>query len=139
MKNSQAARLLNSGATSHTADRTAITYRSLAGLETQSEEPALPQPRQVGQIARSIEAFAFNVPMLVDTKHRVVAGNGRIMASNGDADWPGEWIIAELHCPRPQLAPVELQAWRQTQPACPCARLAHLPSQSDHHIESMRG
>ncbi len=139
MKNSQAARLLNSGATSHTADRTAITYRSLAGLETQSEEPALPQPRQVGQIARSIEAFAFNVPMLVDTKHRVVAGNGRIMASNGDADWPGEWIIAELHRPRPQLAPVELQAWRKTQPACPCARSAVLPSQSDHRTESMRG
>ena len=35
---------------------------------------------QIKQIARSIEAFGFNVPILVDANHRVVAGHGRLSA-----------------------------------------------------------
>ena len=32
------------------------------------------------QIARSIESFGFNVPVLVDGQLRVIAGHGRVMA-----------------------------------------------------------
>ena len=32
------------------------------------------------QIARSIEAFGFNVPVLIDANNKVIAGHGRVMA-----------------------------------------------------------
>ena len=37
--------------------------------------------RQVKQIARSIESFGFNVPILVDGAGQVVAGHGRLLAA----------------------------------------------------------
>ncbi len=37
--------------------------------------------KQVRQIAASIEAFGFNVPLLVDAEGRIVAGHGRLMAA----------------------------------------------------------
>jgi hypothetical protein len=42
--------------------------------------PRLHSPRQIRQIARSIEAFGFNVPVLVDANLKVIAGHGRILA-----------------------------------------------------------
>lgn len=36
--------------------------------------------RQVAQIARSIEAFGFNVPILVNRENKVLAGHGRLLA-----------------------------------------------------------
>ena len=38
-------------------------------------------PRQIGQIARSIESFGFVVPILVDRKNEIVAGHGRYLAA----------------------------------------------------------
>ena len=32
------------------------------------------------QLARSIEAFGFNVPVLIDANMNVIAGHGRVMA-----------------------------------------------------------
>lgn len=37
--------------------------------------------RQIGQIARSIEEFGFNNPVLVDAKNRIIAGHGRVEAA----------------------------------------------------------
>ena len=37
--------------------------------------------RQVKQIARSIESFGFNVPILIDAAGQVVAGHGRLLAA----------------------------------------------------------
>ena len=37
--------------------------------------------KQIGQIARSIETFGFNVPVLVDADLNVIAGHGRLLAA----------------------------------------------------------
>ena len=42
--------------------------------------PRLHSPSQVKQIGRSIEAFGFNAPVLIDRDGKVVAGHGRILA-----------------------------------------------------------
>jgi len=60
--------------------RVAVVYRSIAELKLDSKNPRLHSPKQVNQIARSIEAFGFNVPVLVDADNKVIAGHGRIMA-----------------------------------------------------------
>ena len=37
--------------------------------------------RQVRQIGRSLEAFGFNVPVLIDATNNIVAGHGRVLAA----------------------------------------------------------
>lgn len=43
--------------------------------------PRVHSPRQIKQIARSIKAFGFNMPVLVDSNLNVIAGHGRILAA----------------------------------------------------------
>jgi hypothetical protein len=57
-----------------------IVSRQIAELELDPRNPRAHSPGQIRQIARSIEAFGFNVPVLVDAKRKVIAGHGRIMA-----------------------------------------------------------
>lgn len=38
-------------------------------------------PEQVSQIARSIEEFGWTQPLLIDEKHRVITGHGRLLAA----------------------------------------------------------
>lgn len=42
--------------------------------------PRLHSKRQIQQIARSIEAFGFNVPILIDRNSQLIAGHGRLEA-----------------------------------------------------------
>ena len=65
-----------------TADsgRLKVVFRQIADLEPDPRNPRAHSPRQVRQIARSIDAFGFNVPVLIDAKRKVIAGHGRIMA-----------------------------------------------------------
>jgi ParB-like chromosome segregation protein Spo0J len=58
----------------------AVVYRAIAELKLDPNNPRLHSPRQIRQIARSIEAFGFNVPVLIDGKLKVVAGHGRVLA-----------------------------------------------------------
>jgi DNA modification methylase len=60
--------------------RIAIVYRPLAELKLDPRNLRAHSPKQVRQIARSIEAFGFNVPVLVDGQCKVIAGHGRVMA-----------------------------------------------------------
>jgi ParB-like nuclease domain/DNA methylase len=60
--------------------RIAIIYRPLAELKLDPRNPRAHSPKQVRQIARSIEAFGFLVPVLIDVHRKVIAGHGRIMA-----------------------------------------------------------
>jgi ParB-like chromosome segregation protein Spo0J len=60
--------------------RVAVIYRPIAELNLDPNNPRLHTPRQVRQIARSVEAFGFNVPVLVDANLKVIAGAGRLMA-----------------------------------------------------------
>src|SRR6516164_9472425 len=60
--------------------RIALVYRPVAALKLDSRNPRAHSPRQVRQIARSMESFGFNVPALVDPDLKVIAGHGRLMA-----------------------------------------------------------
>jgi ParB/RepB/Spo0J family partition protein len=50
-------------------------------LELDPSNPRRHSRQQVAAIARSIEAFGFTAPILVDRKNRIVAGHGRLEAA----------------------------------------------------------
>jgi ParB-like chromosome segregation protein Spo0J len=58
-----------------------ISYRSLASIKCNERNPRVHSHKQVRQIAKSIESFGFNVPILLDPELRVVAGHGRVLAA----------------------------------------------------------
>ncbi len=57
-----------------------IVYREIGALKGDDKNPRLHSKRQIQQIARSIEAFGFNSPFLVDENLRLIAGHGRLEA-----------------------------------------------------------
>jgi DNA modification methylase len=57
-----------------------IRYLTAASLRQDPKNARLHSDKQVQQIARSIEVFGFNVPVLVDADLQVVAGHGRLLA-----------------------------------------------------------
>src|ERR1700677_1653444 len=58
----------------------ALEYVPLEALSLDPKNARLHSPAQIKQIARSIEAFAFNVPILADREGKVLAGHGRVLA-----------------------------------------------------------
>lgn len=60
--------------------RIEIVYRPLADLKPDPKNPRRHDRRQVKQIAKSIKAFGYNVPLLVGRDLNVVAGHGRLLA-----------------------------------------------------------
>jgi DNA modification methylase len=58
-----------------------VIYHPLDALILNGANPRLHSRRQIRQIARSIETFGFNVPILVDAELKVIAGHGRVLAS----------------------------------------------------------
>ncbi len=80
MRNSRSPILQNRSAADIKSDRIQVSYLPIAQLELNPRNPRLHSPRQIRQIARSIEAFGFNVPVLIDSKREVIAGHGRVMA-----------------------------------------------------------
>ncbi len=61
--------------------RLAVTYRKTAELQLDPNNPRTHTPRQIKQIARSIETFGFIVPAVVDADGNIMAGHGRIFAA----------------------------------------------------------
>jgi DNA modification methylase len=59
----------------------AVHYRVIAELALDPKNPRQHSPRQIRQIARSIETFGFVVPLLVDANRKVIAGHGRLLAA----------------------------------------------------------
>jgi DNA modification methylase len=57
-----------------------VVNRPIAALKLAPKNPRHHNQRQVRQIARSIQAFGFNVPILVDAESNVIAGHGRVLA-----------------------------------------------------------
>jgi ParB-like chromosome segregation protein Spo0J len=53
---------------------------SVGSLRLDPQNPRQHTARQITQIARSIESFGFNVPVLVDRENKVLAGHGRVQA-----------------------------------------------------------
>jgi DNA modification methylase len=60
--------------------RLAIEYLPVASLRPDPKNARVHSDKQAQQIARSIEAFGFNVPVLVDANSQVMAGHGRLKA-----------------------------------------------------------
>jgi DNA modification methylase len=58
-----------------------IDYRPIAQLKLDPRNPRTHSRRQIRQLARSIETFDFNVPILIDKDFKVIAGHGRVMAA----------------------------------------------------------
>lgn len=58
-----------------------VTYLPTTSLKPNPQNPRIHTEKQAGQIAQSIEAFGFNVPILVDDRQNVVAGHGRLLAA----------------------------------------------------------
>ncbi|HEY6386268.1 MAG TPA: DNA methyltransferase [Candidatus Acidoferrum sp.] len=52
----------------------------MADLKLDPKNPRVHGRRQIRQLARSIGSFGFNVPVLVDSSNKVIAGHGRLMA-----------------------------------------------------------
>ena len=61
--------------------RLVILYVALSVLVLDPRNPRQHSARQIRQIARSIEAFGFVVPILIDCHNRIVAGAGRYLAA----------------------------------------------------------
>lgn len=57
-----------------------IEYRPVSTLRPDPRNPRRHTERQVRQIAKSIEVFGFNVPILINADMQVIAGHGRLQA-----------------------------------------------------------
>ncbi|TLY72881.1 MAG: site-specific DNA-methyltransferase [Gammaproteobacteria bacterium] len=62
--------------------RIEIVYQPIDQLKPDPRNARRHSRRQVQQIADSIEAFGFNVPILIDAELKVIAGHGRLLACN---------------------------------------------------------
>jgi DNA modification methylase len=58
-----------------------IEYKSLIELIRNPKNPRVHSKQQIEQIAASIEAFGFVVPVLIDSSGQIIAGHGRVEAA----------------------------------------------------------
>ena len=63
-----------------TRSRMSVAYRRIEELKPDPTNPRLHSKKQIRQIANSIAAFGFNVPILIDLEGQVRAGHGRLLA-----------------------------------------------------------
>lgn len=63
-------------------------------------------PKHIKQLAKSIEAFGFNVPILIDAQQQVIAGHGRLLAAQ-HLGWSEVPTITLEH-----LTPDQVRAYR---------------------------
>src|SRR6516225_5233411 len=59
----------------------AVVWRRIETLRPDPANPRSHSPKQIRQLVRSIGAFGFNVPILVDRTLRIIAGHGRMLAA----------------------------------------------------------
>jgi hypothetical protein len=62
-------------------DRHKITQARIRDLLPNANNARKHSPRQIAQIARSIERFGFNNPVLIDGNSQILAGHGRVAAA----------------------------------------------------------
>lgn len=58
-----------------------IVFKKLAELKPYANNAKLHTPQQIQHIAKSIEGFGFNQPIVIDAANEIVAGHGRYLAS----------------------------------------------------------
>ena len=59
----------------------AVVWRRIETLRPDPANPRSHSTKQIRQLTRSIGAFGFNVPILVDRTLRIIAGHGRLLAA----------------------------------------------------------
>ena len=64
----------------HGASALQVVSRPIEALTVNPQNPRLHTKKQIHQIADSIRAFGFNVPVLIDGQSQIVAGHGRVQA-----------------------------------------------------------
>lgn len=79
-----------------------VVSRPLPELRLDPRNPRKHSAKQVKQIARSIEAFGFNVPILIDAAGVVIAGHGRLIAAK-QLGWAQVPTIALEHLNEDQV------------------------------------
>lgn len=57
------------------------TQASVDSIKPDPRNPRTHSPRQLKQIARSIQSFGFNVPILIDKDSKILCGHGRYLAA----------------------------------------------------------
>ena len=67
-------------ATKQSHHKLEIVERSLDSLSAHPDNPRVHSPKQVKQIAKSIETFGFKFPVLINEDNQVIAGHGRLLA-----------------------------------------------------------
>ena len=59
----------------------AVDHLPVAALQPYDRNPRTHSPKQIRQLAASIEEFEFTNPILIDGNRRIVAGHGRVDAA----------------------------------------------------------
>lgn len=80
-----------------------VKYLPIDALLPNPLNPRTHSRKQIRQIARSIEAFGFNVPILVDADLKVIAGHGRLMACR-ELGWTEVPVISLEHLSEAQAS-----------------------------------
>ena len=81
-------------------DRLAVVSRPIVELTLDPKNPRVHRRPQIRQIARSIEAFGFCVPVLLDRHGHVLAGHGRMLACQ-ELGWRDVPTISRAFDPNP--------------------------------------
>jgi hypothetical protein len=70
--------------------RAELAFLAITDLKPDPRNPRKHDRAQIRAIARSIEAFGFNAPILIDKNKQIIAGHGRLEAAklNGDSYAP---------------------------------------------------
>src|SRR5258708_26201704 len=72
---------LQSEAQSMALQTLTVEYCPLDSIRLDPQNPRIHSKKQIRQIARSIESFGFNVPVLIDVRGQLIAGHGRVLAA----------------------------------------------------------
>ena len=77
-------------ALSNHGPRIEVVYRPIDQLRPDPKNARRHSRKQIRQVADSIQAFGFNVPILIDAELKVIAGHGRLLACQllGDGEVP---------------------------------------------------
>jgi DNA modification methylase len=90
----------------NTGNRLIVHIRPISELTAYANNARAHTEKQVKQLARSIETFGFNCPVLVDARDNLIAGHGRVLAAQ-QVGWTEVPTIALEH-----LTPAQVQAYR---------------------------
>jgi DNA modification methylase len=94
-----------------------VTYRPIDNIRLDPGNPRSHSRRQIRQIANSIKAFGFNVPVLIDQEMKVIAGHGRLLACR-ELGWTEVPTIRLDHLSQAQARAFMIADNRLTETSC---------------------